>query len=272
MSEIHDNIIKTKVHSIDENEPDEPENLTVTETKKPIDLHEKNAEFYNREYIFPLLAKDHLKMKREYGKEGFEKLFKRFKKMADPSIPYRKVVTSIVRIRTLANKEQSLGEYIYYLANITGFQKHFDPETSEITHFESARLLNVPFGVDKMVNMQPDYSGGKFKGYKPISEYHFFTTKFVPNTSIDTIIENSDMQEGISIQYGYKDMGKSYGGYTKEELSTLRSDRLKARNEKKEMGSDIKPEDTMSLVSGVVEVVQDQELNTEVTQNRKRGK
>lgn len=249
MSVIDDNTIRTRVYDVDENTPAQTIVTNESEEPKQLVIHEKNKEIWNREFIFPMLAEDMKKCKKEYGKEGFEKHFKLFKKQSDASIPIKKVVTSIVRIRTLANKEQSLGEYIFYLANLYGYQKHFNPENGEITEFQSVKLLNVPFGYDKKLNMIPNYVNNVWKGYKSTGEYNFFTEKFVPNQSIDKILENSDMMEGINVHYSFKDMGKDYGGYTKEELSTLRSDRLRSRNEKKEMGSDIKPEDKMVIVT-----------------------
>lgn len=215
------------------------------EEKKKIVVCPENQAIWDRQYIFPLLAIDKAKCKKEYGKEGFEKLFQRFKKMSDPSIPYKKVVTSVVRIRTLSNPDQKLGEYVYYLANLYGYQKHFNPETSEISQFESVHILNVPFFVDKKLNMSPDYQNGVFKGMKEGTEYSYFTLKFNRDV-IDTIVDNSDMREGIYVRYSFKDMGKDYGGYTKDEISTLRADKLVSRNVKKEMGSDIRPEDQIS--------------------------
>jgi hypothetical protein len=245
-AEIVEDNVTTTVHSVDDNEPSET--ITVSEDQpKKIEIHEKNKEIWDRKFIFPMLAADYAKMKKDYGNEGFEKLFTRFKKLSDPSIPIQKIVTSIVRIRTLSNRDQSLGEYIFYTATLYGYQKHFDPETSEISHFQSARLLDVPFGYDMKSNMRPDYTGGKYKGMKWISDYKFFTKPFVPTKSIDEILEGSDFVEGINVTYHFEDMGKVYGHYTKEEIDTLRSDRLKARNEKKEMGSDIKPEERMKL-------------------------
>ena len=253
MSELDDNTIRTKVYDIDEDKPAQTIVTNEQEEPKQLVVHDKNKEIWERNYVYPMLAEDMKKIKKEYGKEGFEKLFHRFKKMSDASIPVKKVITAIVRIRTLANKEQSLGEYIFYLANLYGYQKHFNPENGEITEFQSVKLLNVPFGYDKKLNMMPNYVNNIFKGYKSTGEYNFFTNKFVPNESIDKILENSDMMEGINVRYSFKDMGKDYGGYTREELSTLRSDRLRSRNEKKEMGSDIRPEDSMSIVTNEYE-------------------
>jgi hypothetical protein len=266
-AEIVEDNVTTTIHSVDENEPSET--VTVSENQpKKIEIHEKNKEIWDRKYIFPMLAADYAKMKKDYGNEGFEKLFTRFKKLSDPSIPIKKIVTSIVRIRTLSNRDQSLGEYIFYTATLYGFQKHFDPDTSEITHFQSARLLDVPFGYDMRSNMTPDHSGGKFRGWKWVSDYKFFTKPFVPTKSIDEIFENSDFVDGINVSFHFEDMGKVYGHYTREELDTLRSDRLKARNEKKEMGSDIKPEERMKLEVNV----QESEINQEVTKTGKGKK
>lgn len=268
MSVIDEDVIKTKIYDVDEDKPAQTITTNTNENEEPKQLviHEKNREIWERKFVFPMLAEDMKKVKKEYGKEGFEKLFNRFKKMSDASIPYKKVVTSIVRIRTLANKEQSLGEYVFYLANLYGYQKHFNPENGEITEFESVHLLNMPFGYDKKLNLMPNYVNNVFKGYKSTSEYNFFLDKFIPNESIDKILENSDMMEGINVRYSFKDMGKDYGGYTREELSTLRSDRLRSRNEKKEMGSDIRPEDKMTIVTNNT----DEYLNVEVSKKGKK--
>jgi hypothetical protein len=221
---------------------------------KEIKVHTKNLDIFNREFVFPMLKQDKIKCKKQYDHEnnGFEKLFKRFKQTSDPSIPYKKVVTSIIRIRTLNNPDQELGEYVYYFANLYGFQKHFNPETTEITEFQSARLLNLPFLIDKKLNMQPDYQNNQYKGMKELSEYPFYTQKFIPSVNgkkgtIDEILEGSDQMENVNVRYSFKDMGKDYGGYTREEISTLRADRLVSRNTKKEMGSVINPEDQMEL-------------------------
>lgn len=247
--EIADTPIRTRIYDVQDEtdihtEKSIADNVKVEEkTTKEIEIHPDNEQLYHRSYVFPLLAQDMKKCKKEYGLEGIEKLFKRFKKMSDPSIRYKRVVTAIVRIRTLANSKQSLGEYVFYLCNLYGYQKHFDPETSQINHFESARMLDMPFGLDKKVNMMPNYEGGSFKGYKYQSEYNFYTEEFIPAVTIENIKSTNDMMENVNVHYSFKDMGKDYGGYTQEELSTLRADKLVSRNTKKEMGSEIKDDD-----------------------------
>jgi len=220
----------------------------VKEKKNSQDnIHEDNKEIAARQYLFPLLAKDTQKVipKRNYPDTihaAVESEYKRFRANTDFSIPVKKTITKIIRIRTMSNKEQELGEYIYYLANLQGFMKTYVEGELKVFPNPEARVTDVPFGMEERITLQPVFKAGLIDGYEDKGSYRYYTEKF-EKSSIDDILGDHTPEEGGRLEYILIDTGVSFGGFTKEELGGCKLNRLVYRNSNKLNGTEIKDED-----------------------------
>lgn len=212
-------------------------------------IHEDNKDIAARQYLFPLLAKDTQKVRpsRNYPDTihaAPESEWKRFRANTDFSIPVRKTVTKVIRIRTMSNKEQELGEYIYYLANLQGFMKTYVEGELKVFPNPEARVTDVPFGMQPRITLQPIFKNGVIDGYEDKGQYNYYTQKF-EKSSIEEILEDNTQEEGGRLEYILIDTGVTFGGFTKEELGTCKLNRLVYRNSNKLNGTEIKDEDKL---------------------------
>lgn len=243
-------VIKKRVTtSTDEEEEQEnntntkKENVSVTTVEESKDIASENKDIVSRRFIFPLLAEGINKLGRNYPDDQHkaqESEWTEFKNKTDFSIPVKRTVTKIVRIRTMQNKEQALGEYIYYYANLQGSQKHY--AEGKLESYPSSEASDVPFGMDIKKNLQPSYKNGQLAGYEDKGDSPFYSEKFTPE-GIDTIVENSTPHEDRGIEYSVVDTGSNYGNFTKEEIQQCKLNRLIFRNSNRLNGTEIKDED-----------------------------
>jgi hypothetical protein len=219
------------------------ENLTVTTEEKPKEFDPANEDLVNRQFLFPKLAEGVQKLNRKYPDDphkAVESEWTNFKAKTDFSIPVKRTVLQIIRIRTMSNPEQALGEYVYYTAKLTGFQKQYIG--GKIETFPSCEMADAPFGMDVTKVLQPSFKNGELAGYEDKGQFRFYDKKFTPD-AIDTILENSSPEEGIATKYTVIDTSSVYGGFTKEELQTCKLNRLIYRNSNKLNGTTIAEED-----------------------------
>lgn len=224
-------------------EKKETENLTVTTEEQPKDIDPSNEDIANRQYLFPLLAEGVTKLGRKYPDErrrAMESEWQTFRSKTDFSIPVTRTILNIVRIRTISNPDQALGEYVYYTARLQGYQKQF--VEGKVTQVPSSEMADCPFGLDVTKILQPSFKNGELAGYEDKGEFRYYNVKFTPG-EIDTILEKHTPMEGYSTKYTVLDTGSDYGGFTKEELQTCKLNRLTFRNSNKLNGTEIKEED-----------------------------
>lgn len=221
----------------------------VTETKTEQEIHPDNEDIANRQYLHPFLAQDTAQIipRRNYPTpfmKAEEEEYKTFKANTDFSIPVEVTITKVVRIRTMNNEEQELGEYVYYTANLQGFQKIYVEGKLETFPKPEARVTDVHFGMFERYTLQPVFQNGVKAGYEEKGQYRYYTEKFTKD-GIDKILENHTPRDGVRTEYILLDTGVTYGGFTKEELSKCKLNRLVYRNTNKLNGTDITDQDLM---------------------------
>lgn len=221
----------------------------ITDSDTEQEIHPDNKEIASRPFLHPFLAQDTSKVtpQRKYPSDMYkaeESEWARFKANTDFSIPVAVTITKVVRVRTMNNEEQALGEYVYYTANIQGFQKAYVEGKLQTFPPDAAKVTEVHFGKYTRINLQPVFENGVKKGYADKGEYTFYTNKFTKD-SIETIINNSTQEEGVRIEYTLIDTGVTYGGFTKEELQGCKLNRLIFRNTNKLNGTEITEEDKL---------------------------
>ena len=230
-----------------------PKNLKVesaiTESDTKQEIHADNSDIASGQFLHPFLAQDTSKITpaRKYPSDMYkaeESEFTKFKRNTDFSIPVAVTITKIIRITTMNNEEQALGEYVYYTANIQGFQKTYVEGKLETYPHPDALVTDVHFGMYQRITLQPIFENGVKKGYADKGEYRYYTTKFTKE-SIDKILNNTTQEEGVRVEYTLIDTGITYGGFTKEELEGCKLNRLVFRNTNKLNGTEILEEDKL---------------------------
>ena len=221
----------------------------VTETKQDQEIHPDNEEIANRQYLHPFLAEDTGKVvpPRNYPSpfmKAEEEEFKTFKNNTDFSIPVEVTITKVVRIRTMSNEDQSLGEYVYYTANLQGFQKAYVEGKLETFPKPEARVTDVHFGMFERIVLQPVFQNGVKAGYEDKGQYRYYTEKF-DKDSIENILKKHISKDGVRTEFILIDTGVTYGGFTKEELEGCKLNRLVFRNTNKLNGTEISAEDKL---------------------------